>query len=158
MWTNWTFPLQDFFFHQAYTGCSNISDEGKIIMNGQDLVRYASQARVKFPKHISLAISAKHLTGSKQLITVLNKMVTTVRRTNKLRSWTPVFQRRYLQNQKKRWVTIPSNIFPCIFVKMAGNSNKLNQTNYWRKEYYSRNRTAYKMRPIACTSSPCWPF
>ena len=74
MWTNWTFPLQDFFFHQAYTGCSNISDEGKIVMNGQHLVRYASHARVKFPKHISLAISAKHLTGSKQLITVLNKM------------------------------------------------------------------------------------
>ena len=50
------------------------TDERKIVMAGQDLIHCASHARVKLPKHVGLAMTVKHLTGSKQLITLLNRM------------------------------------------------------------------------------------
>ena len=34
----------------------------------------ASHSRIKMPKHVSLAISLRHLTGSKQLVTMLSRM------------------------------------------------------------------------------------
>lgn len=52
----------------------NITDERKIIMVGQDFIHCASHARVKLPKQVDLAMCVKHLTGSKQLITLLNRM------------------------------------------------------------------------------------
>lgn len=52
----------------------NITDERKIIMVGQDLIHCTSHARVKLPKQVGLAMCVKHLTGSKQLITLLNRM------------------------------------------------------------------------------------
>ena len=61
-------------FREMCKPCSNIADERKIIMTGQDLVHCVSHARVKLPKHVSLGISVRHLIGSKQLITIVNRM------------------------------------------------------------------------------------
>ena len=61
-------------FREMCKPCSNITDERKIIMTGQDLVHCVSHARVKLPKHVSLGISVRHLIGSKQLITIVNRM------------------------------------------------------------------------------------
>jgi len=43
-------------------------------MLAQDIVHCASHGRIKMPKHVSLAMSVRHLTGSKQLVTILNRM------------------------------------------------------------------------------------
>ena len=43
-------------------------------MIGQDMVHTAMHSRVKTPKHIGLAVTVHHLTGSKQIVTLLNKM------------------------------------------------------------------------------------
>ena len=43
-------------------------------MIGQDIVHSGSRGRVKIPKHMALAIAIRHLTGSKQLIKILNRM------------------------------------------------------------------------------------
>ena len=56
------------------SSASNTTDERTIIMSGLDLVHCAPHARVKLPKLVGLAMSVKHLTGSKQLITLLNRM------------------------------------------------------------------------------------
>ena len=61
-------------FREMCKPCSNIADNRKIIMNGLDLVHCVPHARVKLPKYVSLGISVRHLTGSKQLITILNRM------------------------------------------------------------------------------------
>ncbi|CAB4005386.1 Hypothetical predicted protein [Paramuricea clavata] len=50
------------------------ADERKIIMVAQDIVHCASHARAKLPKHGARAMSVKHITGSKQLVTLLNRM------------------------------------------------------------------------------------
>jgi len=43
-------------------------------MLGQKIIHCVSHGRVKTPKHISLAMSMHHLTGSKQLTNILNRM------------------------------------------------------------------------------------
>lgn len=40
----------------------------------QDVIHSASNSKVKLPKHTSLAMAIHHLTGSKVLITLLNRI------------------------------------------------------------------------------------
>ena len=54
--------------------CSNADDDRRVLMLGQDMVHTAMHSRLKNPKHIRLAVTVHHLTGSKQLVTLLNKM------------------------------------------------------------------------------------
>ena len=50
------------------------ADERHIIMLGQDIIHSASHGRVKTPKHVGLAMSVRHMTGSKTIINILNRM------------------------------------------------------------------------------------
>ena len=50
------------------------ADERHVLMIGQDILHSATHGRIKTPKHVGLAMSVCHLTGSKQLITMLNRM------------------------------------------------------------------------------------
>ena len=43
-------------------------------MIAQDVMHCASHGRIKMPKHLSLGMLIRHLTGLKQLITILNKI------------------------------------------------------------------------------------
>ena len=43
-------------------------------MLGQDIVQCSTHGRFKPPKHASLSMSVRHLTGSKQLIKILKRM------------------------------------------------------------------------------------
>ena len=56
------------------SSASTSADERKIVMTAQDLVHCASHARMKLPKQIGHGMSVKHLTGLKQLVTLLNRM------------------------------------------------------------------------------------
>ena len=46
----------------------------KICSVGQDLLYIESHEELNTPKHTGLAIAVKHLTGSKQLVTMLNRL------------------------------------------------------------------------------------
>ena len=50
------------------------ADERHIITIGQDIIHSASHGRVKTPKHVGLAVSLRHVTGSKTIINILNCM------------------------------------------------------------------------------------
>ena len=50
------------------------AEERHILTVSQDINHCASHARIKTPKHVGLAMSVRHLTGSKQLINMLNIM------------------------------------------------------------------------------------
>ena len=50
--------------------CPSASDERRILMSGQDIVHSASHGKLKTPKHMAV----RHLTGSKQVIKILNNM------------------------------------------------------------------------------------
>ena len=56
------------------SACKRIEDERKVLTISQDIIHSASNARVKLPKQIGLAMAVHHLTGSKVLITLLNRM------------------------------------------------------------------------------------
>ena len=43
-------------------------------MLGQDIIHAAINSQVKTPKHIGLAVPVHHLTGSKEVVTLLNRM------------------------------------------------------------------------------------
>ena len=52
---------------------SNAADERHILAIAQDLIYATTHGRVKTPKHIGLAMSVRHMTGSKLLVTMLNR-------------------------------------------------------------------------------------
>ena len=58
----------------APSSCRNMADERRILSIAQDIIHYASNARVKVPKHVSLVMTVHHLMTSKLLITLLNRM------------------------------------------------------------------------------------
>jgi hypothetical protein len=106
--------------------CQNISDERKIPMVGQDVVHCASRSRVKLPKHVSLAVSVRHLTGSKQLITLLNRM-------GHCSSYEDVevidtgLANEVLAMSEGNRCVIPSNISPGVFMHAAADNNDINE-------------------------------
>ena len=104
----------------------NITDERKIIMVGQDLIHCASHARVKLPKQVGLAMCVKHLTGSKQLITLLNRM-------GHCSSYEEIAEletslaNESLARADCSGVLIPTNINPDVFIQMAADNNDINE-------------------------------
>ena len=54
--------------------CVKIEDERRILSISQDIIHCTSNARVKLPKQIGLAMAVRHLTGCKQLVILLNRM------------------------------------------------------------------------------------
>lgn len=56
------------------SSCVKAEDAGRVLSIAQDIIHCASNSRVKFPKTISLAMTVRHLTGSKQLVVLLNRI------------------------------------------------------------------------------------
>ena len=54
--------------------CNNLAAERQVISIAQDIIHCSSNSRTKLPKHISLALCVHHLTSSRLLVTLLNKM------------------------------------------------------------------------------------
>ncbi|CAB4003576.1 Hypothetical predicted protein [Paramuricea clavata] len=102
------------------------ADERKIIMVAQDIVHCVSHARAKLPKHGALAMSVKHITGSKQLETLLNRM-------GHCSSYVEIEQvetslaNESLARSKTSGVIIPTNINPGVFIQMAADNNDINE-------------------------------
>ena len=86
----WTITGEQYSDRSSSSIARVSADEHKVIIVAQDLVHCASHARVKLPMHVTLGMSVKHLTGSKQLVTVLDRMVT-VLLTRKLNKWRRVW-------------------------------------------------------------------
>lgn len=61
-----------------YNGCKRVYDlapdiDRVIISFAQDLVYSVSRGRIKTPKHVTLPLTVKSLTGNSELITILNR-------------------------------------------------------------------------------------
>ena len=54
--------------------CKNSNEEWLVISIAQDIMYCCGKSRVKLPKNVSLAMCVQHLTGSKTLVTLLNRM------------------------------------------------------------------------------------
>lgn len=106
--------------------CSNSEEERRVVMLGQDIVHSVTHSRVKTPKHFGLAVTVHHLTGSKQIVTLLNKM-------GHCSSYDDVeiintsLAREVRARSEDHGVVVPSNISPGTFVQFAGDNNDLNE-------------------------------
>ena len=54
--------------------CKSLAAERQVISIAQDIIHCSSNSRTKLPKHIGLALCVHHLTSSRLVITLLNKM------------------------------------------------------------------------------------
>ena len=91
-------------------------------MIGQDIVRSGSHGKVKTPKHMAVC----HLTGSKQIIKILNRL-------GHCASYDTVemidtaLAREIFAKTETEGVVIPSNIAPRSFIQFAANNNDINE-------------------------------
>ena len=95
-------------------------------MLGQDIVYMSTHSRMKTPKHVGLAVTLHHLTGSKQLVALLNKM-------GHCTSYDDVeiintsLAREISARSEEHGVVVPSNISPGVFIQCAADNNDLNE-------------------------------
>ena len=66
---------QDILATTVSDGSTLSAEKGRcVVMQGQDIIHAATNSQVKTPKHIGLAVTIHHLTGSKEVMTLLNRM------------------------------------------------------------------------------------
>ena len=122
----WIISASETFELKPSTEYKDSADQRRVVMLGQDIVQCSTHGRVKTPKHASLAMSVRHLTGSKQLIKILNTLghccsydETEVIDTS--------LAKESLAKAKKTGVAIPSNITRGKFIQFAGDNNDINE-------------------------------
>lgn len=108
------------------SSASTSADERKIVMTAQDLVHCASPARMKLPKQIGHGMSVTHLTGSKQLVTLLNRMgySSSYAETEQVET---SLTNESLATADVSAVIIPTNINPGAFIQMAADNKDINK-------------------------------
>ena len=105
---------------------SNAADERHILAIAQDLIYATTHGRVKTPKHIELAMSVRHMTGSKCLVTMLNRF-------GHCCSYDDIevvdtsLALDIITSSENLGTVVPSNITPGVFVEVAGDNNDINE-------------------------------
>ena len=54
--------------------CHNETDERHVLLVAQDIIHCGKHGYIKTQKHVGLAMIIQHLSGSKQLITIINRL------------------------------------------------------------------------------------
>lgn len=95
----------------------------------QDVIHSASNSKVKLPKHISLAMAIHHLTGSKVLSTLLNRMgdCSSYDKVQAVDT-SPAMEVTVLVEQMG--MIIPPNISPGPFIQIAADNNDINEDTF----------------------------
>lgn len=106
--------------------CGKTEDERRIISISQDIIHCAPYARVKLPKQIGLAMAVRHLTGSKQLVGLLNRMGHSSSY-DEQQAVDPSLATDVLAKVETYGTVIPSNISPGSFVQFAADNNDLKE-------------------------------
>lgn len=106
--------------------CSNTSNERQILSICQDIIHCSTNGRVKTPKHAGLAITVHHLTSSRRLITLLNKMGY-CSSYDEMRAIDTSAALEVLAKANEFGTVIPSNISPGPFIQITADNNDLNK-------------------------------
>ena len=104
----------------------NEADERHALMIAQDILHTATHGRFKTPKHVGLAMTIRHLTGSKQLITILNRMGD-CSSYDEVEAIHTSLAMEVLAKSETTGVVIPSNIVPGVLVQAAADNNDINE-------------------------------
>ena len=102
------------------------ADSRHILSIAQDIIHATTHGRVKTPKHVGLAMSVRLITGSKQLITMLNRLGHCLSYDETERIDTSLALE-VTAKSEDTGVCIPSNIVPGGFVQVAADNNDINE-------------------------------
>ena len=86
--------------------------ERRVLSLCQDIMYIVKKSRVKTPKHIGLALSVKHLTGSKQVVNMLHSQGHCISYDDLCRVESAIASNTQQQAEESGGVYIPSNIIP----------------------------------------------
>ena len=112
--------------HPLLSGCVKIEDERRVLSIAQDIIHGASNSWVKLPKQIGLAMAVRHVTGSKQLVVLLNRMGHSSSY-DELQAVDTSLATEVLAKVETHGTVIPSNISSGSFVQFAADNNDLNE-------------------------------
>lgn len=102
--------------------CSNSSDVKRVLVLAQDIVHCVSHAGTNMAKHAALGIVIRHMTRSKQLMTMLSRMGH-CNSIMMLKQWIPAL-RKTLAKSYLLGVVVPSS---GVFFQDATNNNDINE-------------------------------
>ena len=129
-------------------------DDRKVLSIAQDIIHCASNARVKTPKHISLAMSVHHLTGSKQIITILNRMGHCTSY-DEMKSVDASLATEVLAKSEEYDTVLPSNISSESFLQMGSDNNDFNEeTIDGKNTTHVTTMVVYQRKPFGPEPKP----
>ena len=134
--------------------CSNTSNERQILSICQDIIHCSTNGRVKTPKHAGLAITVHHLTSSRRLITLLNKMGH-CSSYDEMRAIDTSAALEVLAKANEFGTVIPSNISPGPFIQIAADNNNLNgETLDGKNTTHATTMVVYQRKAFGPDLSP----
>ena len=96
----------------------------RILSLGQDLIFNATRGHIKTAKHVALPIALKHLNGSTQAVTILNRFGHCMSETQ-LREYETGMAQQQLELQYQGNAFLPSNIHAGGYVSLCWDNNDL---------------------------------
>ena len=136
------------------SSCSNDADERKIVCMAQDAIHCSSHGRVKLPKHVGLAMFVRHMTGSKHLVSILNRMGH-CSSYDQIESVDTGIAKEILAKSQQTGTVLPSNICPGPLIQFAADTNDLNEETLDRKNTtHATNLVLYQKKPYGPIPPP----
>ena len=134
----------------------SINLKRRIMAIGQDLVYNVSNGRVKTPKHVSLAVAVKNLTGSAQVISLLNRFGHAISHNELLEMESAMTTKGIAR--KKDGVIVPNNIQPQAYASFCWDNNDLNEhTLSGSDTTHCTNGIVIQRRILTCEPPPARP-
>ena len=95
-------------------------------MLAQDVEHCATDARASMPKHVALGIAVRHMTRSKQVITMLSRKGH-CSSSDDVEAMDTSIANENIAKSDISGVVLPSNISTGVFVQVAGDNNDINE-------------------------------
>ena len=95
-------------------------------MLAQDVEHCATHARDSMPKHVALGIAVRHMTRSKQVITMLSRKGH-CSSSDDVEAMDTSIANEIIAKSDISGVVLPSNISTGVFVQVAGDNNDINE-------------------------------
>lgn len=127
-----------------------MADERRVLIIAQDVIHSTSNARVKVPKHVSLAMTVHHLTTSKLLIMLLNQMGH-CSSYDEIQSVDTSIAIEVAAKNEEYGTVIPSNISPMSCIQLPADNNDFNE------ETLDGKNTTHATTMVVCQRKPFSP-
>ena len=109
-------------------GSTLSAEKGRcVVMLGQDIIHAATNSQTKTQKHVSLAVTIHHLTGSKEVLTLLNRMGHCSSYDDDVEIINTAWAREMEAQSQQTGVVIPSNITAGPFAQFVADNNDFNE-------------------------------